>query len=61
MLPGAIQIEHTDIEGFANSIIELLDKKSDIEKITSKNFRSMKDLTWHKTANEIVEIFNSLT
>jgi len=61
VLPGAIQIEHTDIEGFANSIIELLDKKSDIEKITSKNFRSMKDLTWHKTANEIVEIFNSLT
>ncbi|MBC6400579.1 MAG: glycosyltransferase family 4 protein [Ekhidna sp.] len=61
VLPGAIRIEHTDIEGFANSILELIDRKLDVEKITSKNFKSIKDLTWERTANEIDEVFNSLT
>ena len=61
MLPKAIRVEHSDIEGFANSILELLDKKVDVEKITSKNLKSMKKLTWDRTANKIVEIFNSLT
>ncbi|MDE0471003.1 MAG: glycosyltransferase family 4 protein, partial [Ekhidna sp.] len=61
VLPNAVRVEHTDVEGFANSVLELTDKRLDIKKITDMNFQSIKDFTWERTANEIVEVFNSLT
>lgn len=61
VLPQALDAEYTDIDGFVNHIVNLIDQTISVEKIVSENMASINRLSWEKTANEIVEVFKGLT
>lgn len=60
VLPEAVLVEHSDVNGFAKSILDLLDNKASVDMITEKNFDSVKEMDWGRTAHKILEVLNSL-
>lgn len=60
VLPEAILVDHQDVEGFARSIISVLDDHTIAAQIIEGNLNSIKKANWDKTSDEIIAVINSM-
>ncbi len=60
VLPQALTAEVGNVKLFVQHIFDLIEKKVNTEKITSENRKAAKNLTWKKTSQEVMEVFNRL-
>ena len=60
VLTAALTANYGDVEGMANALISLLDNQELAEKVVAENRKAVQVLSWEKTTQKIVNIFESL-
>ena len=61
LLPHAITIDKADTDSFAEAILEVIDQEIISEEMIDQNQKVTQELTWEKTTDQILNLFNSFT